>query len=67
MEQKIEELEEKKSQYEKALCDPETHRDSARVKNISLELKQITVELENAYNTWTALNSKLENISVCQN
>ncbi len=67
IEQKIELLEAKKTQHEKALCDPQTHRDSAKIKTINLELKDINAELEKAYDTWTELHSKLEQIASDQN
>jgi ATP-binding cassette subfamily F protein 3 len=67
IEQKIENLEAKKIQHEKALCDPQTHRDSSKVKSINLELKDINSELEKSYDIWTELNSKLEQIAVDQN
>lgn len=66
VEKKIKALEEKKSQHEKSLCDPQTHRDSSKVKNISMELKNINSELEIAYNIWTKLNLELEDISANQ-
>ena len=62
MEKKIASLEAKKAQQEKALCDPQTHRDAVKIKAINMELKDINVELEKSYNTWTELNSKLEAI-----
>jgi ATP-binding cassette subfamily F protein 3 len=60
IEQKIELLEAKKTKHETALCDPQTHRDSVKIKTINIELKNITAELERSYNIWTELNSKLE-------
>ena len=64
IEQKIELLETKKNQHETALCDPETHRDSVKIKTINLELKIINEELERSYNIWTKLNSELEQITL---
>jgi ATP-binding cassette subfamily F protein 3 len=64
IEQKIELLEAKKTQHETALCDPQTHKDSVKIKTINIELKNITAELERSYNTWTELNSKLEQLTV---
>jgi ATP-binding cassette subfamily F protein 3 len=64
IEQKIELLETKKNQHETTLCDPETHRDSGKIKTINLELKNINAELESSYNIWTKLNSELEQITI---
>jgi len=64
MEQKIELLEAKKTQHETALCDPQTHRDSVKIKTINIELKNITVDLERSYNIWTELHSKMEQLDV---
>jgi len=64
IEQKIELLEVKKTQHETALCDPQTHRDSVKIKTINIELKNITVELERSYNIWTELHSKLEQLAI---
>jgi ATP-binding cassette, subfamily F, member 3 len=62
LEKRIASLEVRKSGHETALCDPQTHRDSAKIKAINLELKDINAELERSYNIWTELNSKLENL-----
>lgn len=62
MEKKIASLEAKKTEHEKALCDPQTHKDSGKVKFISMELKDIDAELERSYEKWTDLNSRLEQI-----
>jgi ATP-binding cassette subfamily F protein 3 len=64
IEQKIELLEAIKTQHETALCDPQTHRDSVKIKAINIELKNITAELERSYNIWTELNSKLEQLAL---
>ena len=64
VEQKIELLEAKKTQHETALCDPQTHRDSVKIKTINIELKNITVDLERSYNIWTELHSKMEQLDV---
>jgi hypothetical protein len=45
------------------LCDPQTHRGAVKIKAINIELKNITAELELSYNTWTELNSKLEQLA----
>jgi ATP-binding cassette subfamily F protein 3 len=64
VEKKIASLEAKKSGHETSLCDPQTHRDSVKIKTINLELKDINAELEHAYNIWTELHSKLEAITL---
>jgi len=64
VEEKIELLEAKKSGHETALCDPQTHKDSASIKNIQIELKDITTQLENYYTIWTDISSKLEKFSI---
>jgi ATP-binding cassette subfamily F protein 3 len=64
MEQKIELLEAKKTKHETALCDPQTHRDSVKIKAINIELKNITAELERSYEIWTELHSKLEQLAL---
>ncbi|MGV8058567.1 MAG: ABC-F family ATP-binding cassette domain-containing protein [Smithellaceae bacterium] len=60
VEQKIELLEAKKAEHEAALCDPQTHKDVNQIKTIHKELKDINSNLEYSYNSWTELNSKLE-------
>ena len=62
VEKKIASLEAKKSGHETSLCDPQTHRDSVKIKTINLELKDINAELERSYNIWTELHSKLEEL-----
>jgi ATP-binding cassette, subfamily F, member 3 len=62
VEKKIATLEAKKAEHETSLCDQQTHRDSARIRKINLELNDINKELENAYNAWTELHSKLEQV-----
>ena len=64
VEKKIASLEAKKSGHETSLCDPQTHRDSVKIKTINLELKDINAELERSYNIWTELHSKLEAITL---
>jgi ATP-binding cassette subfamily F protein 3 len=64
IEQKIELLEAKKTQHETTLCDPQTHKDSVKIKTINIELRNITAELERSYNIWTELHSKLEQLAV---
>jgi ATP-binding cassette, subfamily F, member 3 len=60
IELKIQLLETKKGDNEAILCDPKTHKDADRIKTINKELKNINVELDNCYNVWTELHSKLE-------
>ena len=60
VEEKIELLEARKSRHETTLCDPQTHKDSANIKELQIELKDITTQLENYYNIWTDISSKLE-------
>lgn len=62
LEKNIASLEAKKSDYETELCDPESHKDPAKIKKINLELKTIDGNLEKSYNTWTELNSEMERI-----
>lgn len=62
VENQIELLEGKKSQHESALCDPETHKDINKIKDLNIELKDINTDLEQAYNRWTELNSELEQL-----
>ena len=64
VEKKIASLEAKKSGHETSLCDPQTHRDSVKIKTINLELKDINAELEHSYNIWTELHSKLEELTL---
>ena len=67
LEKKIASLEARKSEHETSLCDPQTHRDAAKIKTINLELKNINAELESSYRIWSELNLKLEDLSVNQN
>jgi ATP-binding cassette subfamily F protein 3 len=60
VEEKIELLEARKSVHETTLCDPQTHKDSSKIKELQIELKDITTQLENYYNIWTDISSKLE-------
>jgi ATP-binding cassette subfamily F protein 3 len=64
VEKKIASLEAKKTGHETSLCDPQTHRDSVKIKTINLELKDINAELEHSYNIWTELHSKLEELTL---
>ena len=60
MEDKIAGLEARKAANEQSLCDPQTHRDPARIKELQIDLKAIENELEKAYHIWTELTCKLE-------
>ena len=60
VEEKIELLEARKTEHETSLCDPQTLKNTVKIKTINKELKDINSELEHSYNTWTELNSKLE-------
>jgi len=64
VEEKIELLEARKSVHEATLCHPQTHKDSAKIKELQIELKDITTSLENHYNIWTDISSKLEKLSI---
>jgi len=64
VEEKIELLETRKSGHETSLCDPQTHKDSAKIKELQIELKDITTQLENYYNIWTDISSKLEKLTI---
>lgn len=64
VEEKIELLEARKSGHETALCDPQIHKDSAKIKELQIELKDITTQLENYYNIWTDISSKLEKLTI---
>jgi len=60
VEEKIATLEVRKAVHEKCLCDPHTHRDSVKIKEIQIDLKTVENDLENAYHLWTELTCKLE-------
>ncbi|MEE9912428.1 MAG: ABC-F family ATP-binding cassette domain-containing protein [Deltaproteobacteria bacterium] len=60
VEAKIADLEARKAANEKSLCDPETHRDSLKIKGLTIEFKAIESELAEAYAFWTDLSCKLE-------
>jgi ATP-binding cassette, subfamily F, member 3 len=63
VEEKIELLEARKSGHETLLCDPQIHKDSAKIKELQIELKDITTQLENHYNIWTDISAKLEKLT----
>ncbi|MFO7569834.1 MAG: ABC-F family ATP-binding cassette domain-containing protein [Smithellaceae bacterium] len=60
VEEAITKLESKKSAHEIALCDPQIHRDSAKIKEIQIDLKAIEKELEASYLRWTEVSCRLE-------
>jgi ATP-binding cassette subfamily F protein 3 len=60
VEEKIARLEAGKAAGEQALCDPETHRDPVKIKELAMELKTVENDLEQAYHLWTELSCKLE-------
>jgi len=60
VEEKIARLEAGKADHEKALCDPQTHRDPVKIKDLTLELKAVERDLEQAYHVWTELSCKME-------
>ena len=63
-EEKIAALENEKAVNEAALCDPQIHKDSARVIALNRDLKKITQELEHSYNHWTELSLQLDEMEV---
>ena len=63
-EEKIQSLEARKAEHEYVLCDPQTHKDSSKIKKLNIELKDITSELEHCYIIWTELSYKLEQLAV---
>lgn len=63
-EEKIQSLEARKAEHESILCDPQTHKDSSKIKKLNIELKDITSELEHCYIIWTELSYKLEQLAV---
>ncbi|HDQ03697.1 MAG TPA: ABC transporter ATP-binding protein [Deltaproteobacteria bacterium] len=67
MESKIEHLEEIKMEYESSLCDPAVLKDSAKVKIAQIELSKIASQLEDLYNEWSKIDSKLEQIKNSNN
>ena len=60
IENRIIHLEEKKAENEKTLCEPATHRDGEKVRQLNQELHQITKELEDLYLSWDGLTKKIE-------
>ncbi len=60
MEEKIAKLEARKTAHEQALCDPQTHRDQIKMKELNIDLKTVENELARCYSLWTDLSCKLE-------
>jgi ATP-binding cassette subfamily F protein 3 len=60
VEEKIAHLETGKTALEKSLCDPQTHRDSVKIKELTIEFKAVENELTAAYALWTDLSCRLE-------
>jgi ATP-binding cassette subfamily F protein 3 len=60
VEEKIAKLEARKADNEKSLCDPQTHRDAVKIKELQIDLKAVENELEQSYHLWTDLSCKLE-------
>lgn len=60
VEEEIAVIEARKTANEKSLCDPETHRDSVKIRELQIEFKRIENELAEAYTLWTDLSCKLE-------
>ncbi len=50
----------KKTSIEKSLCDPQTHRDSVKIKELTIEFKAIENKLVEAYAVWTDLSCRME-------
>jgi len=60
VEEKIAKLEAGKAANEKSLCDPQTHRDSVKIRELQIEFKAVENELAESYALWTDLSCKLE-------
>ena len=60
IEDNIAQLEAKKTSIEKSLCDPQTHRDSVKIKELTIEFKTIEDKLVEAYAVWTDLSCRME-------
>ena len=63
-EEKIQSLEARKAEHEYILCDPQTHKDSSKIKKLNIELNDISSKLEHCYIIWTELSYKLEQLAV---
>ncbi len=60
VEEKIARLESRKAANEQALCDPQTHRDSVKIRELQIDLKAVENDLAAAYHLWEELSGKLE-------
>jgi ATP-binding cassette subfamily F protein 3 len=60
VEEIIAKLETRKAACEKSLCDPQTHRDSIKIKALQIDLAACEKELEESYGLWTEVSCKLE-------
>lgn len=60
VEEKIAALEARKAANEQALCDPQVHRDGAKIRELQMDLKTAENDLEGAYSRWTELSCRLE-------
>jgi len=60
VEAKIADLESQKAANENSLCDPQTHKDAGKIKELQIDLKAVENELAQAYHLWTELSCKLE-------
>lgn len=59
-EKRIALLETNKKEGETILCEPDIYHDPERIKQLNLELKAISAELEDLYYTWNDLSLRLE-------
>jgi len=59
-EKRIALLEARQKEDEAALCEPEIYHNPERIKQLNLELKAISAELEDLYYTWNDLSLRLE-------
>lgn len=62
-EQEITALEERKSQIQLALADPDVYKEPIRAKELALEFNAIPEKLDNLYNEWHDLINKMESAS----
>jgi ATP-binding cassette subfamily F protein 3 len=60
LEEKIAGLEARKSANEEALCNPQSIKDPAMIKDLHIDLNNVEKELENAYLVWTDLASQID-------
>jgi ATP-binding cassette subfamily F protein 3 len=60
LEEKIAGLEARKSANEEALCNPQSIKDPAMIKDLHIDLNNVEKELEDAYLVWTDLASQID-------